>query len=79
MAVLSEHAFNLLAASRHLDPGHQNVFLTLAISLLTITAIEQVKIHFNGKPDIISLLSIVIASLGCLMAYLLKTDYDYII
>lgn len=77
MAVLSEHAFNLLAASRHLDPGHQNVFLTLAISLLTITAIEQVKIHFNGKPDIISLLSIVIASLGCLMAYLLKTDYDY--
>ena len=77
MCLLSEHAFNLLAASRHLDPGHQNVFMTLAISLLTITALEQVKIRFRGKPDIISVLSIVIASLGCLIAYLLKTDYDY--
>ena len=52
MCLLSEHAFNLLAASRHLDPGHQNVFMTLAISLLTITALEQVKIRFRGKPDI---------------------------
>ncbi len=77
MCLLSEHAFNLLAASRHLDPGHQNVFMTLAISLLTITAIEQIKIHFSGKPDIISALTLVAASLGCLAAYLLKTDYDY--
>ena len=77
MCILSEHAFNLLAASRHLDPGHQNVFMTLAISLLTITAIEQIKIHFSGKPDIISALTLVAASLGCLAAYLLKTDYDY--
>ena len=77
MCLLSEHAFNLLAASRHLDPGHQNVFMTLAISLLTITAIEQVKTRFREKPDIISLLSIMIASLGCLAAYFLKTDYDY--
>ena len=77
MCLLSEHAFNLLASSRHLDPGHQNVFMTLAISLLTITAVSQIKIRFNARPDIISVLTIATVSLGCLLAHMLKTDYGY--
>ena len=77
MALVSEHAFNLLVSGTNLDPYDQNVFLTLAISLITIMLIDKVRDRFTGKPDIISVLTIVITGLGCLLAYKLNTDYDY--
>ena len=77
MALVSEHAFNLLVSGTNLDPYDQNVFLTLAISLITIMLIDKVKDRFTGKPDIVSVLTIVITGLGCLLAYKLNTDYDY--
>ncbi|MCR5000379.1 MAG: conjugal transfer protein TraX, partial [Lachnospiraceae bacterium] len=77
MALASEHAFNLLVSGTNLDPYDQNVFLTLAISLITIMLIDKVKDRFTGKPDIVSVLTIVITGLGCLLAYKLNTDYDY--
>lgn len=77
MAILSEHAFNLLASGDHLDRAHQNVFLTLAISLFTITAVAQIKTHFSDRQDLVSVLTIATVAAGCMAAYFLKTDYDY--
>ncbi len=77
MAVLSEHAFNLLAAGENLDPEDQNVFFTLAISLLVIMVIDYVRKRFGEKPDVRSVITIAVIGAGCLLAYLLKTDYDY--
>lgn len=77
MAVLSEHAFNLLASGSNLDPEDQNVFFTLAISLLVIIGIDFARKHFEDRPDLLSVITLAIAGAGCLLAYLLKTDYDY--
>ena len=77
MALVSEHAFNLLASGTHFDPENQNVFFTLVVSLVTIWLLDTARKRFADRPDIISVLTIVITGLGCLLAYKIDSDYDY--
>ncbi len=77
MAVLSEHAFNLLASGKHIDPEYQNIFLTLLTALCTITIIHKIRLRTALKPPVITLLTIIVSAAGCFLAYLMKTDYSY--
>lgn len=68
---------------------HQNIFFTLFIGLLVISIIDYIdrylaeKYHSNNieiedKQLIIkNILNILALLLGCLLAYILKTDYSY--
>lgn len=77
MAVVSEHAFNLLYSGQHIDAEGQNVFFTLFISLLTIWCISKVRMREDIPPQLSSVLILIISAAGCLAAHLLKTDYSY--
>ena len=77
MAVLSEHAFNLLATGNVLEPEYQNVFLTLFISLVTISGMNKVRMREAFPRQVKSVLMMFIAAAGCVAAHLLKTDYSY--
>lgn len=68
-AIISEIPFNLASQDMLLDSYSCNVFFTLLIGLLTIWAMD----HFREKYYI----QIPIALLGCLVAYLVNSDYDY--
>lgn len=68
-AVISEIPFNLAAQNQWLDSSSCNVFVTLLLGLLTIWAMD----HFREK----YYMQIPIALLGCLIAYLVNSDYDY--
>ncbi len=77
MAILSEHAFNLLATGNMVDLDFQNVFLTLFIALLTICGMNKVRMR-TGIPGVLrAVFMTCIAAAGCAAAYFLKTDYDY--
>ena len=77
LAVLSEHAFNLLASGNHFDLEYQSVFLTLFISLLTICGMNKVRMR-NDYPHAVkvTLMGLILAA-GCVAAWWLKTDYKY--
>ena len=77
LAILSEHAFNLLATGQNLSTGYQNVFLTLFISLLTICGMNKVRMRKDYPVAGKTVLMGVIFAAGCLAAWWLKTDYDY--
>ncbi len=77
MALASEHAFNLMVGNAHLDNTHQNVFFTLAISLITVTVIHKVKFSDKFSESAKTILIMGITLSGCLLAYVLKTDYSY--
>ncbi len=77
MALVSEHAFNLLASDMPRYPEDQNVYFTLLISLLVMICIDTAKRFLADKPGILTFVMIAICSLGCLAAYLLKTDYSF--
>ncbi len=69
---------------------HQNIFFTLFIGLLVITVIDYLDRYFtdNYYSNNINMenkylirrniFSIIVLFFGCLLAYLLKTDYSYI-
>ncbi len=76
-ALASEHAFNLLHSGKHLDISGQNVFITLLLSLLTITAIDLVRKRFVMSESVSSAVTIAIAFAGCAIAALVKCDYSY--
>lgn len=77
LAILSEHAFNLLATGQNLSTGYQNVFLTLFISLLTICGMNKVRMRKDYPVAGKTVLMGAIFAAGCLAAWWLKTDYDY--
>ena len=77
LAVLSEHAFNLLASGQNSDLTHQSVYLTLFISLITICGMNKVRMRNEYIPAVKSLLMTVILAAGCAAAWALKTDYKY--
>ena len=77
LALLSEHAFNLLASGNSLDLTHQSVFLTLFISLLTICGMNKIRMR-NDYPHVVKVILMgIILSAGCVAAWWLKTDYKY--
>lgn len=77
MALISEHAFNLLYSGQHLELEGQNIFFTLFIGLLTVWAIDRVQ-KIEGMPrEAAASFTIAITLVGCLAAHFLKTDYSY--
>lgn len=68
-AILSEIPFDLAAQNQLFDLTSCNVFITLLLGLLTIWAMDQFREKYY--------IQIPIALLGCLVAYLINSDYDY--
>lgn len=71
-AILSEFPFDFAIFQTSITWEYQNVFFTLLIGFLTIWAIEHKKYSIYGIPlQMVTILS------GCVLAYVLHTDYDY--
>lgn len=68
-ALVSEIPFNLAIAGTVFSPQYQNVFFTLFIGLVVISAADR----FQDKPPVQGL----IYAAGMVLAYFLNTDYDY--
>ena len=77
-ALISEFPFDWALFNTNVTWGYQNVYFTLLIGLLTIWGMEWIQEHTASWrfPLWIPLWVLTIAA-GCLMAWLLKTDYDY--
>ncbi len=71
-ALLSEVPFDLAVFQTFWYPAYQNVFFTLLFGFLTIWAIEKTKEQHASW-----LLQISVMAAGCILAWLIKTDYDY--
>ncbi len=71
-ALLSEFPFDFALFRTPVTLEYQNVFFTLLIGFLTIWAMENTKeSHYAIPRQILSILA------GCILAYALRTDYDY--
>lgn len=68
-AILSEIPFDLAASNQLISPVSCNVFVTLLLGFLTIWAMDQ----FQNKYE----LQLPIVLIGCLVAYLVNSDYDF--
>ena len=75
-ALVSEVPFDLLL-KKQIDFSAQNVYFTLAISLAVLWGIEQVKKRLEKDPIISIFLQGTVILAGCLLAYMLHTDYSY--
>lgn len=71
-SMLSEFPFDLALFDTPMDWQHQNVFFTLLIGFLVIWCMERADGHRYGL-----YLSALSVAAGSLLAWLLKTDYDY--
>ncbi|MCD7885495.1 MAG: conjugal transfer protein TraX [Lachnospiraceae bacterium] len=72
-ALISEIPFDIALKGSWCYPDKQNVYFTLLIGLLVMIAIRWIT--DNGTRRLI--LSALPVALGMLLAWLLKTDYDY--
>ena len=79
--LISEIPFVLLFNGKILESGYQNVFFTLLLGLLVIAGLHLVEQHFVGttvgKTILRVGLNAVIILTGCVLALVLKTDYDF--
>ena len=75
-ALLSEIPFDLTLKMK-VGLEAQNVFFTLAISLVVIWGIEKIKERFLNEPTVSFFLQGTAILSGCCLAYLLHTDYSY--
>lgn len=71
-ALISEYPFDLALGSSVPDFSHQNIFFTLLIGFCVLQAMEAVR---NLPGFLFFQTGIVFA--GCLLAWLLHTDYDW--
>ena len=71
-ALFSEFPFDFALFQTPITWNYQNVFFTLLIGFLTIWAMEQVKTSAYALPK-----QLLCVLAGCVVAYALKTDYDY--
>lgn len=71
-ALISEVPFDLAVFQNPWYPAYQNVFFTLLLGLLTIWALDVIK---RRHPSL--LLQLPIMACGCILAWLLRTDYDW--
>jgi hypothetical protein len=68
-ALISEIPFDLMGGGNLFDPGHQNIFFTLLIGLLTIYGIDKLR---DGAGSIAKT-AVTIA--GVFLAQLIRADY----
>ena len=80
-ALISEVPFDLAFSGKAWYPAYQNVFFTLLLGLLVIAGLHLVEQHFAGttvgKTILRVGLNAVIILTGCVLALVLKTDYDF--
>lgn len=80
-ALLSEVPFDLAFSGKAWYPAYQNVFFTLLLGLLTIAGLRLVEQRFagteTGKKILRVVFGIVVILVGCALALILKTDYDF--
>lgn len=80
-ALISEIFFDIAFYDRLIYKGHQNVFFTLFIGLITVlfTDLIRKKMYENEKKPkyLFGILLIIIFIAGILIADLLKTDYSF--
>ena len=79
--VISEVPFDLALSGKAWYPAYQNVFFTLLLGLFVIAGLHLVEQHFAGttvgKTILRVGLNAVIILTGCVLALVLKTDYDF--
>lgn len=79
LAVLSEIPFDLLASGQILSWSAQNVFFTLSAGLLMMKTLDLVRRSewMILKPEMGSLLQLLVIGITCILAWIIKADYDY--
>ncbi|MDD3415179.1 MAG: TraX family protein [Lachnospiraceae bacterium] len=74
-ALISEIPFSLIGSAKILSLDHLNVFFTLCIGLAVIACFNMIE-QKNWKPLPGILIKAAVLALGCLVAYVIKSDYD---
>lgn len=76
LALLSEIPFDLAFSSQVLEFDYQNVFFTLTIALATMIGLEMIQEKLVQPFPKIALTGLTVFG-GMLLAYIMKTDYDW--
>lgn len=76
-AFVSEIPFDLAFYHKMFSWQHQNVFFTLFLGLLLITLMNKVDQKFKDNIMMSSILKIILTIGICLIAFFMKTDYDF--
>ena len=76
-ALISEIPFDLAFYGKVLELKHQNVFFTLFLGLLCMYLMSEVEKKLDNVIIIKYLLNALLTLVIGLIAYLMKTDYDY--
>ncbi len=75
-ALISEIPFDLVFNHTIFEIGYQNIYFTLCIGLLILICLKKLENTYRGKACYTALYVTVIIG-GCLLALLLRTDYNY--
>lgn len=76
-ALVSEIPFDMAFNSKILEGSHQNVFFTLFLGLVLITLMTMVEKKFVKQIILINLLNGLLTIGFCVLAFILRTDYNY--
>jgi hypothetical protein len=76
-ALISEIPFDLAFYGKVLEFNHQNIFFTLFLGLLCMYLMSIVEKKFNRNFLVMNLLNALLTLMIGIIAYLMKTDYDY--
>lgn len=75
-AIISEIPFDLAFYNKIFYLNYQNVFFTLFLGLLNINIIKKINSKLDkNKKTIKIIINIIVISIFCIIAILLKTDY----
>lgn len=77
-AVISEIPFDLAFNHATFDPSYQNVFFTLLIGLLTVSALESIQKRYSKKIGVPMIYSAAVIAAGAVLAWFFQTDYGEI-
>jgi len=77
-AIISEIPFDLAFYNKIFYLNYQNVFFTLFLGLLNINIIKKINSKLDkNKKTIKIIINIIVISIFCIIAILLKTDYKF--
>ena len=76
-ALVSEIPFDMAFNSKILEGSHQNVFFTVFLGLVLITLMTIVEKKFVKQIILINLLNGLLTIGFCVLAFILRTDYNY--
>jgi hypothetical protein len=76
-ALISEIPFDLAFYGKVLEFNHQNIFFTLFLGLLCMYLMSIVEKKFNRNFLVMNLLNALLTLMIGIIAFIMKTDYDY--